>query len=199
MLESKCDMANIKDLRERLVGQRFYDKQEDEGFTVVGITSEPPMALLQYDDGVAWDEGAANFTFDEDVAHMANLDEDGLDSDRYRPLGSGPRLDQICEPEEHDWFPWPDDIWQGIPSDDSNEQVPSPSRDFYSRLARCKRCGLSGSVAGQFGGYVKRGHHETPWFCYECGEAHSGHELHYIGDLPYCPECAAAKNEKPDN
>lgn len=64
-------MSDIGDLRERLVGRRFYDRKQEESFTVVGITSRPPLALLQYDDGVAWDEGASNFTVNEDVAQRA--------------------------------------------------------------------------------------------------------------------------------
>jgi hypothetical protein len=91
-------MADLKDLPEWLIGQRFYDKQENEGFTVIGVTSTPPLALLQYDDGVGWDEGASNFTADEDTARKVGLDEHGLDSERYRPLGPGPRIDQTAIP-----------------------------------------------------------------------------------------------------
>jgi hypothetical protein len=188
-------MSDAEDLRERLFGQRFYDEQEEEAFTVVGITSRPALALLQYDDGVAWDEGASNFTFSEDVAQKAALDEHGLDSERYRPLGPGPRIDQICDPEEHEWFPWPDEIWQGVPSGELREQIPGHPHDFYNRIARCKRCGLSGSVAGQFGEYGVQGHHQTPWFCFECGEPFPGHELEYRRDVPHCPECAAELDE----
>jgi hypothetical protein len=188
-------MTNVEDLRDRLVGKRFYDTERDEAFTVVGMTSAPPLALLQYDDGVGWDEAAANFTVDEDTARKAGLDEHGLDSERYRPLGPGPRIEQTCDPEEHDWFPWPNDLWQDIPSDDQRKQVPGHPRDFYSQIARCRKCGLSGSVAGQFGDYGANGHHQTPWFCYECGDVLPGHELRYVGDLTHCPECAAAKQE----
>lgn len=137
-------MTDIEDLRERLVGQRFYDKQEDETFTVVGITGPPALALLQYDDGVGWDEAASNFTVDKGIARKSGLDEYGLDSERYSKLGPGPRIDQICYPEEHDWFPWPDDLWQDIPSGDQLWHIPGDPRDFYSRITRCRRCGLSG-------------------------------------------------------
>ena len=186
-------MTDVEDLRERLVGQRYYDREQGEAFTVVGITGPPALALLQYDDGVGWDEGASNFTVDEDTARRAMLDKHGLDSERYRLLGPGPRIDQICEPEEHEWFPWPDDLWPDIPSGDLRKQIPGHPRDFYSRIARCKRCGLSGSVAGQFGDYGEGSHHQTPWFCHECGDTFPGRELRYVGDLTHCPECADAK------
>lgn len=185
-------MSDVEDLRERLVGQRFYDEDRDESFTVVGITNEPPLALLQYDDGVAWDEGASNVTVSDDVARRVRLDEHGLDAERYQPLGPGPRIDQICTPEDHEWHPWPDVLWPGGLSEEVRTAVPGHPRDLYDRIVRCKRCGLSGSVAGQFGSYGVRGHHQTPWFCFECGEALPGHELEYLGDVPLCPDCAAA-------
>lgn len=31
--------------------------------------------------------------------------------------------------------------------------IPGHPRTFYSRFARCKRCGLSAAVAGEFGDY----------------------------------------------
>lgn len=188
-------MSDIGDLRERLVGRRFYDRKQEESFTVVGITSRPPLALLQYDDGVAWDEGASNFTVNEDVAQRAGLDADGLDSERYRPLGPGPRIDRICEPGSHEWHPWPDTIWPDGPSAEVRERIPGNPRDHYSRMVRCKRCGLSGDVAGQFGPYGTDGRHEAPWFCVECGEAHAGPDLVYVGDFPHCPDCAAETDE----
>jgi len=159
---SPCILNDNGSLQDRIVEQRFYDEVADEAITVIGITSEPPFALPQYDDGVAWDEGAANFSFDEQVAHRAGLYEYGLDSDRYRPLGPGPRIDQICDPEDHHRFPKPDQIWDGLPSGESRERIPGHPRDFYDRLVRCKRCGLSGSVAGEFDTYGSRGHHQTP-------------------------------------
>lgn len=114
-------MTDVKALRDRLVGQRFYDTQEDEAFTVVGITPPPLLALLQYDDGVAWDEGATSFTVSDEVAQQAVLEEHGLDSSRYRPLGPWPRINGICEPEDHAWQPMPDKIWPGGPSEDVRE------------------------------------------------------------------------------
>lgn len=184
-------MTDIESLRDRLVGQRFYDTEQDEAFTVVGVTSPPALALLQYDDGVPWDEGASNFTVDEEVSHRMRLDEHGLDSDRYRQLGPGPRIDQICDVEEHEWHPWPDEVWpNGIP-DEMWTEIPGHPRTFYSRFARCKRCGLSGEVAGEFGDYGSRGHHQAPWFCHECGDACAGHELVYRRDVAHCPDCAA--------
>lgn len=184
---------DVSDLRERLIGQRFYDRSQDEAFTVVGITPSPPLALLQYDDGVAWDEGATNFTVSGDVAEQVRLDEHGLDSDRYRSLGPGPRIDQICDPEDHAWHPWPDELWPGGPSPEVREQMSDHPRSFYGRIVRCKRCGLSGSVAGQFGFYGSDAQdaHEAPWFCLECGEAHAGSDLVYQGDAPFCSDCAS--------
>ncbi len=188
-------MPDVEDLRERLVGQRFYDREQDEAFTVVGVTSRPPLALLQYHDGVSWDEAASNFTVSEDVAQQFRLDEHGLDSERYHPLGAGPRIDQICDPDEHDWHPWPDDIWpSGVP-DEVRERVNGHPRTFYDQIVRCKRCGLSGSVAGAFGEYGANGLHQPPWFCFECGEAVAGHEIRYHRDAAHCPECVPEVDE----
>lgn len=188
-------MGDMDDLRERLVGQRFYDNEQEEAFTVVGITSTPPLALLQYDDGVGWDEGASNFTVEEDIAQQAGLDEDGLDSDRYRPLGAGPRINQICDPGEHRWYPWPDKIWPSGPSEQVREEIGGNPRDYYARMARCKRCGLSGDVARQFGFYGEDSRHDTPWFCVECGDAYVNHNLMDRADARCCPDCVTNHDE----
>jgi hypothetical protein len=181
-------MSDVDDLRERLVGQRFYDQEQDESFTVVGITEHPPLALLQYDDGIAWDEGASNFTVSENVAHLSNLDEDGLDSDRYRPLGSGPRLDEICDSGTHKWHPMPDDIWPSGPP----EEMKSNPRDLYNRFVRCKRCGLSGEVVIDFGVYGNRSEEigAPPWFCTRCGDAYANTDLVFRRDSLYCRDCS---------
>lgn len=190
-------MSDVDDLRERLVGQRFYDREQDESFTVVGFTEAPPLALLQYDDGVAWDEGASNFTVSENVAHQLRLDEDGLDSDRYRPLGCGPRLDEICDTGAHEWHPMPDDIWPSGPPEEVYERVAAHPREFYNRFVRCKRCGLSGDIVSQFGMYGNRsGEHRTPpWYCTRCGNVYADSDLVYRGDVPYCRDCSIELDE----
>ena len=184
-------MSDIEDLRTRLVGKRFYDHANEEAFTVVGITAGSELALLQYDDGVAWDEGASAFSTTEDVAFMMGLSGDGLDSERYTPLGPGPRVDQICDSDAHTWFPTPDQLWPGGPTDDLHDRLETSPRTLYSRLVRCKRCGLSGDVASQFSMYGRQttGYHHPPWFCTDCGEVFDDADLEYHGDLPYCADC----------
>lgn len=185
-------MTDIEDLRERLTGERFYDEEQEEAFTVIGFKGPKPLALLQYDDGVGWDESAAAFIVDDIVSQVAGLEEDGLDSERYFPLGSGPQIEQVCEPIEHEWYPWPDKLWpHGVP-DEARERIAGHPRDFYNRIARCRRCGLSGAVAGKFGVYGSDsdGQHSAPWFCTECDETVAGFNLVYERDLPFCPDCA---------
>lgn len=185
-------MSGITGLRSRLVGQRFYDRAQEEAFTVVGITERPALALLQYDDGVAWDEGASNFTVSESVASQATLEKHGLDSERYQPLGPGPRIAQICDADTHEWNPNPEELWPGgVPADVRERMVDHP-REIYDRIVRCKRCGLSGDVAGQFGMYGMDGneYHAPPWFCTRCRESYPDAEFEYIGDFPYCSDCA---------
>lgn len=185
-------MTDVEALRDRLVGQRFYDSEQEEAFTVVGVRTDPPLALLQYDDGVAWDEGTSHFALSDDVATHMRLDPDGLDSERYRQLGPGPRLDQICEPDAHDWYPEPDTIWPDGPPASVQTRVDNP-QDTYNRLARCKRCGLSGDVAEAFGTYSSEANtmHTLPWFCALCDTAVAGSELVFREDLFYCPDCAS--------
>lgn len=192
-------MTDIEDLEERLVGERFYDSEQDEAFTVVGFTPAPPLALLQYDDGVAWDEAASAFTVDADTAAASGLDEDGLDAARYRPLGPGPRIDRICPADGHEWTPWPDQVWPNGPTPELRSAVEGRPRDRYTRLARCSRCGLSGDVAGQFGFYGSDGSHGTPWFCTDCGDAFTHTDLVYRGDFQYCRDCAPAEDDPIDD
>ena len=191
-------MSDIHDLRSRLVGERFFDRQQEEAFTVVGITNSPPLALLQYDDGVAWDEGVSNFTVSESVASQAGLEEHGLDSDRYYALESGPRIDRICNADKHDWYPKPDELWPESVLEEVHKHVSAPTRDFYNRIARCKRCGLSGDVAAQFGMYGSNSadYHSPPWFCTNCLEVATSNNLVYHHDQPYCPECASELRDK---
>lgn len=183
-------MSNGDYLRDRIVGQRFYDREQDESFTVVGITPAPPLALLQSDDGVGWDETATNFTVDEEVADLMRLDEHGLDSDRYRPLGPGPSIAEICEPTDHEWYPPPDRLWPSGPPQEVREAIRENPVDVYARFVRCKRCGLSGDVAGQFGNYgsASSDFHHPPWFCSKCGDVYPDENLVHVENSTFCSE-----------
>ena len=90
----------VDDLEERIVGQRYYDRDNDESFTVVGLSvhgGTPTLALLQYDDGVAWDEMPTPDMIEPDAAEHFRVEEGGIDSERYIPLGPGPSVKQSKE------------------------------------------------------------------------------------------------------
>jgi hypothetical protein len=182
-------VTDLDDLRDRQLGKRYYDTELEKSFTVVGFTP-PGLALLQYDDGDSLDEFASSFPKHEEAARKFDLNVDGLDAEEYVPLGGGPRIQQICDVDEHNWFPWPDEIWPGGHSEEARKATQGHPRDFYNRVVRCTRCGLSGDVAGHFGEYGADGHHLAPWFCHECREAHPGHELLLREDRWFCPDCA---------
>jgi hypothetical protein len=186
-----------KDLRDRVVGSRFYDKANDECFTVIDIDThdgKPVLALLQYDDGVAWDEAPSPDMFPPEGAEVFGLEEGGIDSERYVPMGAGPTLSQsgeLCPDGSHEWNPRPDEIWpDGVPD---NLPQASRARDVYNRIARCKRCGLSSDVALQ---YLTQ---DTLWFCSNCDEVYSTEVLSYSvpgsEDVPLCPECQERVNQ----
>jgi hypothetical protein len=182
-------VTDLDDLRDRQLGHRYFDTERKKSFTVVGFVS-PGLALLQYDDGTALDQFASNFVGDDEAAARFDLNADGLDSEQYVPLGSGPRIQQICDVENHEWFPWPDELWPGGLSDAERAATAGHTRTFYNRVARCKRCGLSADVASEFGQYGSRGWHQAPWFCHECGEAYPGNELLHREGRWFCSECA---------
>lgn len=180
----------VDDLRSRVVGKRYYDKSNDESLTVVGLSvheGNPILSLHQYDDGVAWDEAPTPDLMSPAEAEQFRVEEGGIDSERYVPLGPGPtigRSRELCSDDGHDWTPRPDDIWpDGIPESKSDTET----SELYNRLVRCKRCGLSGDVALQFDDS------ETPWFCARCEEVEEGEELAYLvegwEDLPVCADC----------
>lgn len=180
-------MSDLDNFRDRLLGQRFYSTEAEESFTVVGV-DEPGLALLQYDDGTPWDEMCSGFLLDEDSAERLGLNEDGLDSEQFVPLGAGPRIQQACDVGDHDWFPSPDQVWpDGLP-DSIREVEPGHPRDLYNQFVRCKQCGFSASTVGS---YAAEGHHQAPWFCHDCGEVHPGNDLVYRREKPHCQECAS--------
>lgn len=155
--------TRLGDLRDRLLGQRFFNADIGESFTVVGVTHDGMLALLQYDDGVGWDELAAPDLLTEDEAAFLGVNTGGIDETQYEPLGSGPTLDRACPDGEHDWFPRPSQLgWDDV--DRWYTTIgESLVADTYLRIVRCKRCGLSGSVLLEFAG------HETPSICDCCG------------------------------
>lgn len=186
----------VEDVRDRFVGQRFYDEANDESLTVVDVTSNdgvPVLVLLQYDDGIAWDESATPDTFGTEAwSTLVGVEQGGIDSQRYTPLGSGPTISEsytLCSGGSHEWTPWPDEIWpEGLPHFPDDMTTP---RNLYDRLVRCSRCGLSGGVAAEYMG------HEAPWFCGGCDKAFTDDELVFDapgwGDTLVCESCAESE------
>ena len=106
---------------------------------------------------------------------------------------TGPRIDGICPADDHEWTPWPDQVWPDGPTAAVRSAVDAQPHDHYARFARCTRCGLSGDVAGQFGFYGSDGNHGTPWFCADCGDAFAAADLVFRGEVRYCRDCAPAE------
>lgn len=91
---------------------------------------------------------------------MLDLAEGGIDDAKYRPLpGGGPTLAAACDDRDHEFSPAPSDLHLDSIEQWHGGRVP----DTYHRLVRCRTCGLSGSVLGQFLG------HELPFVCDRCG------------------------------
>lgn len=149
---------DAEDLRERLLGQRFYNEEIDEAFTVVGVQTNPQMVLIQYDDGSDWDEMATPDLLPDEIAERVDVSSGGIDASKHVPLPPGPSLDQACSEEVHDWYPQPSQL--GFNDADSFRSY----EDTYHRAIRCRKCGLSGSVVGAFLG------HSLPILCDRCSE-----------------------------
>lgn len=144
------------DIRERFVGNRFFNKEIGEGFTVVGF--QRPLMLLEYDDGTPWDEAIAPGDFTTGSASMARVSEAGMDAEKYIQLeGGGPTLQNACPDGAHDFFPLPSDL--GL---DDADRFFGETASNYERTTRCRRCGLSASTLSTFLG------HETPSVCHRC-------------------------------
>lgn len=190
------DESRLEDLRDRLVGRRFYNSEIDEAFTVIGVTGTGSMVLIQYDDGTAWDELAAPELLTDDLAGHLDLDTAGIDDSKYRPLGSGPKLSEACSEGDHDWFPLPSDLgWDDVDAWQTSFGERS-AVDTYHRIVRCRRCGLSGDVLMEFAG------HERPSVCDRCGnEILPGDEEASFspkpewGDAHLCEACTATVRE----
>lgn len=183
---------------DRWEGKRYYDREADESFTV--LTSRDNASGLvetQYDDGLPWDEMALPEDVTEQGAEQFGLEEGGLDSERYVPIGCGPtirRSRELCG-GDHDWFPlpshlgWDDpDVWyEGIDAaaEDLGVTLSRPV-DLYNLIARCKRCGLSANSILTFTD------NEIPDVCMECGIELIPGETQgmFLADLMYCPDCA---------
>lgn len=187
----------VEDLRDRVVGKRFYNTEIEEAFTVVGVTGEGLLVLIQYDDGVGWDELAAPELLPDEKAEQVGVSTGGIDDSKYVQLGSGPKLAQACDEGGHDWYPrpaqlgWDDvDVWR---SSVENNLV----ADTYLNVVRCRKCGLSGDVLSQFAG------HETPTVCDRCGdEVIPGEQEIVFSPTPdwmdafLCPGCAETVEEE---
>lgn len=159
-----------------LIGKRFHDHRNDEGFTVLDvqeINGELMFVVMQYDDGVPWDEAIAN----EEIAEQIGWSAYGLLSEDYELVGPGPKLADACE--DHDWFPTPDQLW------DTAEQYDS---HLYNKIVRCKRCGLSGSTVLEHGAGTV-----APTMCVVFDSAKSDTKVSYstkeYRDYPVCRSC----------
>lgn len=159
-----------------VVGHRVYNHEIGEACTIIGVDeigADAIMALLQYDDGVFWDEQIGA----EGIAEQFGWAEDGLLAEQYELLGPGPTLHEACE--DHDWFPQTDDVWDSYEAMDPN---------LYGRFVRCKKCGLSGATAGDYGAGT---HHPT--MCAVCDEGAAFDDVSYTTesyyDRPVCGEC----------
>ncbi|WP_157572935.1 hypothetical protein [Halogranum rubrum] len=191
------ESTSIDDLRERLVGARFYNAAIDESFTVVAVTNDGLMAFLQYDDGVGWDELAAPDLLSKEEAEFFGVSVGGIDDTQYEPLGSGPTLKKACLEGEHDWYPRPSQLgWDDVEKWHTTIDG-SLVANTYLRLARCKRCGLSGDVLSQFA------NHETPSICDRCGtEIIPGEDERVWEPTPewrdssLCSSCAVEESER---
>ncbi len=188
-------MSNKPD---RLEGKRYYDRENDESFTV--LTSRHGASGLvetQYDDGVSWDEMALPDDVSEEGAERFGVEVEGLDSERYVPLGPGPtirRSQELCD-GDHDWFPlpshlgWDDpEVWYSeidSAADDLGVAYCRPV-DLYNLVARCKRCGLSAESIISFTG------DGVPGVCMECGIDLVPKETSrvWLRDVSYCSDCA---------
>lgn len=127
-----------------IIGNRFYNRDIDESFTVIGIeeiNGEPMMAVLQYDDGTFWDESIV----DEPTGDRFGWSTHGLLGEQYEHRGPGPTITHACDKRAHSWFPRPGDLWDDL------ESVATDKRDLYSKFARCVRCGLSLETCWDYG------------------------------------------------
>lgn len=183
------------DLRDRVVGKRFYDTANDEALTVIEL--EGQLLVVQYDDGIAWDEQASPEILSEGVQVMLGVSEGGIDDERYIPLGAGPRLSEACDEDEHVWSPTPTDLgW-----DDLDLWYSTPKETalctLYSRFVRCTKCGLSGNALATFRGQ------RLPTICDRCADEllPGTDELVFEptmewGDSTLCADCAEDEQER---
>jgi hypothetical protein len=155
--------VNVQALRDRLVGQRFYNTDIDEACTVVGVSATPPMALMQYDDGMFYDEPALPEILSDEHATQLGVSSAGIEDSKYAPLGCGPTLEHACDQTEHDWTPLPSELFHDPEQSYSEQYDRHRNIPHYDRVVRCRRCGLSGSVLANVAG------HPLPDVCARCG------------------------------
>ena len=177
------------------VGKRFRDKKLDESFTVVGFNGL--LLLMQYDDGIPWDEASAPEGWQNDdlapeyrneeadvetVGDMAGVTSDGIDSERYVPLGCGPTTRQMCDRGDHDIFPLPDELW---PSPEVfHENKETEGGRSYNCAARCVKCGLSLKAITT---YQSEGLVGRSW-CIDCGDIIKNEEVNWESSR-HCVDC----------
>lgn len=178
---------NTETMRERYVGNRYYNTEINEGFAVVGIKND--LLILQYHDGTEQDEDPTPSQFkNEQIRELVNLAEDGIEDTKYVQLpGGGPTLQHACRNQHHDYYPLPSDLnittyseWQA--------HIPD-----YNRIVRCRKCGLSADVIST---HLQ---HDTPGFCARCNnEINPIEEARAIyspvegwEDLSVCTLCAS--------
>jgi hypothetical protein len=186
------DDARRQDLNNRVIGKRYYNTEIDESFTVIGYRD--PLLLIQYDDGVGWDELIAPNILNEELATKFDVSEHGIDDQQYRQLGAGPTLQNACATGEHAFYPLPSDL-----NLDTAEKFHAVA-DVYHHVVRCKKCGLSGDVLSQFTGQF------SPVVCDRCDSDIDPTQEELIwdptpewGDANLCGDCGETVIEEFEN
>jgi hypothetical protein len=172
-----CVIRDIEKLEKRFVGKKFKNLEIDQKFTVVGLCESSGLALLQYDDGTAYDEMVLPNIVTEKEANELRVSESGLDDGKYFPLDEDvPELSEACNEENHSW-----DIF---PSEFKESENWFEDEGDYCNEVRCEDCGLSGDVVISFLG------HNTPMLCIECNsDVLPSDNYSYYGDQVLCEDC----------
>lgn len=173
-----CMIKNISSLKERYVGKKFKNLEIDEKFTVIGV-NKAGLALLQYEDGTAYDEIILPDIINSQQAQQLNVSEYGLDDGKYYPLDeNGPTIKDSCD-KHHDWSIYPSEYLE-----DKDKKNWVSIAGEYLKVVKCEECGLSGDSICTFLG------EETPAICYECNsDMIPGEDKIYWDEVFLCENC----------
>lgn len=147
---------------DHIIGEWFYDQQQDESFLVVDVIQIGDTDLFEaaqmYADGIVWDENAAALA----AAYEENVE--GLNGDGYVPLGRAPppfpsfqSASDLCETGHK--FP--------VAADDMFHERPFGTMFGPGQFVRCARCALSYATLAEYG----LDHHEKDEWDGERGAA----------------------------